>query len=576
MNDIAESPFRPLRLWPAVLLVVCMWAFRLVPQVVEEVSMPIAMLGFMGPSLCGLLLLLWWLLFSRATWKEKGLGALGLLVIGVATAFLSDKSIRGFGTMAYAVPWGMTAFALGLIVWPRSLAPRRTWVALLAALLGFGYWDLIRTDGIWGDMRSSFSWRWAPTAEDRFLETLADRPQAPALEGSSELFSEPEWPSFRGPNRDGVQPGVTLSDDWEANPPTEVWRIAVGPGWSSFSVAGRRLFTQEQRGESEVVVCYDAETGAELWAHSYESRFWEVVGGAGPRATPTLSDGSLYALGAEGLLFRLDPQTGDEIWRRDLRKDAEREPPTWGFSSSPLVVDDIVIVHAGGAAETGVLAYDCQSGEQRWGAAAGDHSYSSPQLSEIGGVPSVLMLTNHGLTVIDPADGAVLGEVEWEYQGYRVVQPLPVSSSSVLLGTAMGTGTRRVDLSRDGDQFTARELWTSRKMNPYYNDYVAHKGHLFGFDSNIFACVDLDTGDRKWKKGRYGNGQVLLLPESDQLLVISETGELVLLRADSEKWVELTRWQVLEGKTWNHPVLIGNRLYVRNGEQAAAFEMQTM
>ena len=275
-------------------------------------------------------------------------------------------------------------------------------------------------------------------------------------------------------------------------------------------------------------------------------------------------------------MFCLDPLTGEEVWSSDLRKDAARQPPTWGFSSSPLVVDDVIIVHAGGTDDKGVLAYDQESGEFRWGAPAGDHSYSSPQLSEIGGTASVLMLTNQGLTLIDPADGALLGEVAWKFDGYRVVQPLLVGPSSVLLGTAMGTGTRRVELTREGDELVAEEAWTSQKMNPYYNDYVTHKGYLYGFDNNIFACVDLETGMRLWKKGRYGNGQVLLLPEADQLLVTTETGELVLLRADPEKLNELARLTVFQGKTWNHPVVVGNRVYLRNGDEAAAFEIPTL
>ncbi len=309
------------------------------------------------------------------------------------------------------------------------------------------------------------------------------------------------------------------------------WRIKVGPAWSSFAVAGKRLFTQEQRGDNEAVVCYDAETGQQRWVHEYASRFWEVVGGAGPRATPTLHDGHLFALGAEGWLMRLDPLSGVEIWSCDIREDARRKPPTWGFSASPLVVGDLVIVHAGGTGDRGLLAYGSESGELRWSAPAGDHSYSSAQLSDLGGRTCVLMLTNTGLTFVDPDDGKLIGEYEWDFSdGYRVVQPL-VFEDSVLVGTTMGKGTRRVLPTFDEDEFTVEELWSTRNIKPYFNDYVAHEGHLYGFDHNIFTSIDLETGERNWKQGRYGNGQVLLLPDADQLVVLSEDGELVLLRA---------------------------------------------
>jgi hypothetical protein len=183
------------------------------------------------------------------------------------------------------------------------------------------------------------------------------------------------------------------------------------------------------------------------------------------------------------------------------------------------------------------------------------------------------MLTNDGITLVDPVDGSLLGEHDWEFNGYRVVQPLVVENSSILLGSPMGTGTQRIEVRWDGAQFICEESWTSRGMNPYFNDYVMHDGYLYGFDNNIFACVDLNTGKRMWKRGRYGNGQVLLLPSGDQLLVISEQGEVVLLRATPEKLSEIARYKVLEGRTWNHPVLVGNRLYVRNGEEAGCFEV---
>ena len=526
----------------------------------------------MGPLVCAALILLWWLLASRATWKEKLLGLVGLLVIAFAAHALADKSLKDFGLMMYMLPWGITAFALAVIVADSINAPRRVWLGLLAAAVGFGFWDLVRVDEIRGDFATTRNWRWQPSAEDQFLEGLVAR-QTVAGQPATPEMGPPTWSGFRGPHRDGIQPGVVLGEDWETQPPREIWRVAVGPGWSSFSVAGDRLFTQEQRGEQEAVVCYDARNGNELWVHQDPARFWEVVGGAGPRATPTLHEGSLFALGANGLLNRLDPTTGEQIWQRDIRQDADREPPQWGFSSSPLVTHGVVIVHAGGAADKGLLAYDVETGDLRWSAPAGDHSYSSPQLAEVCGAPRVLALTNRELSMVDPTSGEIVGEHVWEYNGYRVVQPLVLAGNSVLMGTAIGTGTRRIDWTAADDELTAVERWTSRRMNPYFNDYVAHNGYLYGFDNKIFACVDLESGDRQWKQGRYGNGQVLLLPDGDQLLVISEDGELVLLRASPEQHLELAKLRALDGRTWNHPVVVGNRAYVRNATEAACFEL---
>jgi outer membrane protein assembly factor BamB len=578
MSSKRQDPGSP-RLWPAIALLILLWVLRWIPGLVEEPTPAVYMLGFLGPAACALLILGWWTFASRLRWRERLLGLVGLVLILAVTAILSDESIRGFGTVGSAVPWGISAFVIGFLGARALRRRRRTAIALLAALLVFGYWASVRSEGLWGDFRTDLHWRWEKAPEERILSDLEQRTGSAAGEAPGpEPLAAAEWPGFRGPGRDGVVPGVALAEDWTVDPPRELWRIRVGPGWSSFAVAavrpsgvrppGRWLFTQEQRGDNEAVVSYDAETGAELWATEYRSRFWESMGGVGPRATPTLSDGRLFTLGAEGLLHRLEPATGDVVWQADLRSDAGREPPTWGFASSPLVVDSRVIVHAGGDGDRGILAYDAESGELVWGTPAGGHSYSSPQLSTVAGALSVPVVTDAGLTLVDPAGGAVLWQYEWPFENYRILQPLLVSDTSLLISTGFGVGTRRLDLRREDGRLTARERWTSRAMKPDFNDYVAHQGYLYGFDVSIFACVDLETGERRWKRGRYGHGQVLLLPDADQLLVIAESGELVLLRADPEELNELARIEVFDGKTWNHPVLVGDRLYLRNAEEA--------
>ena len=568
----ASAPVRSLRVWPALMLVAAIWAVRIAPSLTDEPSMALMMASFMGPMAACALIAIWWLALSRATLKERLIGFVGLTIVMLVANSLADKSASGFMFLMFSIPWGMTAFVLTLFLLRSGTAPLRTWVALVTATIGLGYWDLVRTDEIRGDFATKRNWRWQPTAEDEFLDQIAARGASESSLPLPELGT-PQWPEFRGPNRDGIQPGVTLDEDWDANPPKELWRIPVGPGWSSFAVAGNRIFTQEQRGENEVVVCYDGRNGEQIWVHEYPSRFWEVVGGAGPRATPTLSEGSLYAYGANGELRRLDAASGSLIWEHDTREDSGREPPQWGFSSSPLVSDGLVIVHAGGEGDKGLLAYDIDAGQLKWTAASGNDSYSSPHLATLGGEQRLLMLTNRELGAYDVATGELVGEHAWQYEGYRVVQPLVFGEGSILLGSPMGTGTRRVDSEWDEDELLFEEQWTSTRLCPYFNDYVVHQGHLYGFDNNIFACLDLEQGKRKWKGGRYGNGQVLLLPERDQLLVITEDGELVLLRATPDKHLELAKYRALDGRTWNHHVLVGNRLYVRNAEEAAGFEL---
>lgn len=569
---MTPTPEKGLRLWPAAFLLVLLGVTRLLDLAFEEMPPQLYAVLFFGPLAATTLTVLWWLLFSRSPWRARLLAFALVAAGGVASVFLAHETARGMVFMFFTMPIATATFLGTLLVLGWFNRGAGTWGAVIATLAVFAAADLVRNQGFSGDFKTTFDWRWKASAAERYLaKRQASAPAKPAS-AAGEL-GVVGWPGFRGAKRDSVVTGTRLVEDWKAHPPKEVWRREVGPGWSSFALAGSLLFTQEQRDKLEAVVCWDANSGAEVWSYEYPARFWEAIAGEGPRATPTLHDGALYTLGADGALCRLEPRTGKLVWTRDLKADADRTPPMWGFSSSPLIIDGMVIVHAGGEGDKGLLAYDAQTGSPRWQAPADGHSYSSPHLATIAGKPVILMLTNAGLTAHDPATGKIQWQHDWKFDNYRALQPLVFGDTSILLGTMIGSGTRRIDLQLEGGEVKIAERWTTLALRPGFNDYVAHKGHLFGFDNNIFACIDLEAGKKKWKDGRYGTGQVLLLPDADQLLVISEKGELVLLRANPERHEELTRFQALSGKTWNHPILVGNRLYLRNGEEAACFEM---
>jgi outer membrane protein assembly factor BamB len=567
-----------LRIWPAVILLLLMLGAKVAQALLlteSAPSLPLFMTFVFGPVVCCGVIALWWLFFSRAPWSDRILGLVGALVLGVVGFFLSDRSMHGMPFMVYAVPDAVMALTVALLVLSLWSPRAGTVAALVAGALALGYWDSLRYDGMWGNFKSTMHWRWEKTAEDAFLAGLNPKPAGAPAENAEPLGTA-QWPQFRGPHRDATAPGVVLDVDWKSRSPKEIWKHKIGPGWSSFSVAGNRLFTQEQRGANEDVVCYDAKTGDERWVHESKARFDETMGGVGPRATPTLSGGLLYAQGATGLLQCLDPLTGAVKWEHDLMKDADRKKlPIWGFASSPLIVGDNVIAYAGGEEDEAgmLLAYDAASGKPRWTAPVGKGSYSSPQLAKLAGRDVVLFLANTGLNAVDAHTGKPAWNYDWIFEGYRVVQPLLVGNSTILLGTGMGFGTRRIEVVADKGEVKFEDRWTSHDMKPDFNDFVSFDGYLYGLDHNILCCVDLATGIKKWKNGRYGNGQILLLPDAGQLLVLSESGELVLIRANPAKLDEVARFKVLEGKTWNHPVLVGKRVFVRNAEEAACFEL---
>jgi outer membrane protein assembly factor BamB len=588
---------------------------------------------FAGPA--GLLAIgLWWLFFSRALWSER-LGAIILMVLAiVATRPLTHQSIRnGFQGMLFVLFAVPATLSLALVIWAaasRRLSPAPRRAALVAAmLLGSGVWLLARTNGVYRG-GADLEWRWTPTAEERLLTqandetktlpppspvstapgaTAATTPKAettsqppvpktgetpavplatpsagapkptapPAVETEAAApttnetrFARLEWPGFRGPDRDSIVRGVLVKTDWAASPPVELWRRPIGPGWSSFAVAGDHLYTQEQRGEEEIVACYNLTTGKPIWMHRDTTRFWESNGGAGPRATPTLNHGRVYTFGATGILNALDATSGDVVWTRNVSSDTRVKVPGWGFAGSPLVVGDVVIVAASGA----LAGYDAGSGNRRWFVKSRGGSYSSPHLVTIDGVEQVLLMGGSGVTSVTPADGKVLWDNTWS--GAPMVQPAVISGGDLVVTTADamgGLGIRRLNVAHDSGGWKVEERWTSRALKPYFNDFAVHKGHAFGFDGAILACIDLEDGQRKWKGGRYGNGQLMLLADQDLLLVLSEEGELALVNATPDQFTEVARFPVLEGKTWNHPVLVGDILLVRNGEQMAAFRL---
>ncbi|MFM9065402.1 MAG: PQQ-binding-like beta-propeller repeat protein, partial [Pirellula sp.] len=385
------------------------------------------------------------------------------------------------------------------------------------------------------------------------------------------------WPSFRGPQGNGAQTGMRFSDDWNANPPQEIWRRRIGPAWSSFIVGADRLFTQEQRDQDEVVACYDAKTGDPIWSFETPSRFFESLGGLGPRATPTLADGSIYALGAEGVLVRLNAVDGTLVWKADLKEASGRkEPPMWGFSCSPCVENGFVIVHAGGKQDKGVIAFDVEDGQVAWTAPAGEMSYSSIQKIKLLDQSYLCLLSDTGAHLWEPSTGKSVYNYEFKHQGYRACQAQVIDGNKLLIPAGMGTGTRLVEFTSGNGGLEAKELWTSIDMKPDYNDILVHDGNIYGFDNAIFACIGLEDGKRKWKGGRYAKGQALLLADSGLILVVSEKGELVLLRATLEKHQELGKVDALKDKTWNHPVVVGDRLYLRNAEEAVCYKLSTV
>lgn len=560
---------KPLRLWPGVAAAVVLLLARFgIPLVAPDLTIYSIIIG---APLGILAFIVWWAFFSRAPHLERW-GAFVIIIIALlATSRILHKSVAtgmmGMMFYIYAIPVVLLAFVAWALVSRRlAVGPRRA--AMVATiLLACGVWTLVRTDGITGGGASQFAWRWSATAEEQLVARASDEPTGASTTPAAAATGA-DWPGFRGPNRDGIVSGVRIKTDWKALPPVELWRQPIGPGWSSFAVRGDLMYTQEQRGNDEVVACYNLTTGKLVWRHRDAARFWESNAGAGPRATPTLSNGRAYTFGATGILNALDAGNGTLIWSRNAAADTNTKVPGWGFASSPLVVGDVVIVATAGA----LAAYDIANGNPRWFGPEDHSGYSSPHLMTIGGVQQVVLLSGAGAISVAPADGRLL----WQHplpSGTRIVQPALTADGDVLIHDGDGSDMRRIKVARGSEGWNVEERWISEGLHPYFNDFVVHKGHAFGFDGNNLACIGLEDGNRKWKGGRYGNGQLVVLSDQDLLLVLSEEGELALVGAATDQFTELARFPAIEGKTWNHPVLVGDVLLVRNSQEMAAFRL---
>ena len=602
---------KPLRLLPGIILAVILSvSFFILPLFGGSMVMN----GLLGAVVAGVLIALWWLLLSRAPWLER-IGAILLMVIGVIIARrFVDLSMSGLGQgfAIYFLP--MPGLMLALVVWAvvtrSATAMTRRALLVVAIAVALVPWLMLRTNGVVGAAGFDFEWRWTPTAEEILLAkgeadptpipvpapappvAVAETPKeaapakpeekpvaapapaaaAPASPKAPEAAAAPgvaEWPGFRGPRRDGVIRDVRIKTDWAASPPVELWKRAVGPGWSSFAVQGDLIYTQEQRGDDELVSCYRLSTGEPVWRHRDHVRFYESNGGAGPRATPTLADGRVYTSGATGILNALDARTGAVIWSHNFAAEAKQATPIWGFTASPIVVGDLVIASVSGT----LAAFDRVTGQQRWLNKSRGGTYSSPHRATFDGVEQVVLLAGPGVMSVSPSDGKLLWEHAWD--GGPVVQP-GITEDGVIINAITatgGVGTRRLAITHDGGEWKVEERWTSNGLKPYFNDFVIHKGHAYGFDNSILSSINLETGQRNWKGGRYGNGQLVLLADQDLLLVISEEGELALVSATTDGYKEIAKVPALDAKTWNHPVLVGDTLLIRNGEEMKAFRL---
>lgn len=516
----------------------------------------------------------------RKRWLPAAALALAAAVITIIWSLPDETLMRG-------LPVALT-FVIGLLTiltvlfWFVVLSGARP-ASKSAGVLGLialvaGFIGSTRRVEFSGDMIPTFDFRWQSDREDILAAHLAkDAAADAALAILPADFFAPQ-PSdvleYRGSARDGVVHGPTLPAAWPAAGLPPVWRHPVGGGYAAFVNCGRSLITIEQRQDREAVVCYDRQSGHQVWVFDYPALFSEKLGGDGPRATPTIADHKVYALGATGALCCLDLATGKPDWQVNVLEENKAANIEWGMCGSPLVTQDLVIVNPGSQKGAGdsraVLALDRATGKVIWSGGKGQAGYASPMLVQLAGVKLVLFFDAVGLAGADLSDGTELWRFDWKSDhDINAAQPLVVDERRLLITSA--TGSALLNVTKTDDGWKVEEQWNERGLKCSYANPVIHQGHVYGLDEGILACIDLETGKRRWKGGRHGHGQLLLC--DDRLVVLSETGRLVLVEATPEKYRELSSFQALEGKTWNNPILVDGKAYVRNHVEMACYDL---
>ena len=381
------------------------------------------------------------------------------------------------------------------------------------------------------------------------------------------------WTNFRGPRRDGKYDEAGVATNWPASGLPVVWKQPVGVGHASFVVADGKAYTIEQRRNQEVVAAYDMNNGRELWTQKWSAEYTDSTGD-GPRATPTWDQGRIYALGATGELRCLDANNGAVIWGKNILTENQASNLQWAQSASPLIVDDKVVVLPGGKSGKSVVAYNKATGAPVWKALDDSQAYVSPMLVELGGRRQILVVSSFRVVGLAPENGKLLWSHPWDTDmGINVSQPIVVDRNRFFISSGYGKGAALVEVKGSGDSFTASTVWENKNMKNKFNSSVLHNGYVYGLDEGILVCLDVNTGERKWKDGRYGYGQIILA--GDHLIVTSDQGEIALVKATPAQYTEVARFTALQGQTWNYPAIAGGRLLVRNSTEMAAYDISS-
>lgn len=381
-----------------------------------------------------------------------------------------------------------------------------------------------------------------------------------------------DWPRFRGEKQDGISPETGLPRTWPEGGPRVLWKRPIGEGYASVSVAAGRLYTQESDDKTEYVLALDAATGKEIWRVPIGDKLVDPMGN-GPRGTPTVDGRTVYALGSMGRLAALEAADGKAIWTVELVREFGAKRPTWGYSGSPLIDGDLLILEVGGTENRGIVAFEKATGKVRWGAKDGDAAYSTPVLMTIGGIRQYVTARRAGPELVSLLPD---GTLHWTHPGPPtvIVSPLFIPPDKVYISAGDDGGATLLRIRTEGGKATAEKVWETRGMKNHFNPAVIVGEHVYGFDNATFKCISVATGEQTWAQRGLGKGSLLATADG-LLIVLSDRGKLLLVEAAPESYKELASFQALEGKAWTSPTLANGTVYLRDEDEMMALDLRS-
>ena len=400
------------------------------------------------------------------------------------------------------------------------------------------------------------------------------------LYGGVSVAGASDWPQWRGPDRNGISHETGILKEWSDGVPQVLWRVSLGEGFSGISVADGRVYTMFSEGEDEFVICLDASNGEEIWRFRSDSTYYESEGGNGPRATPTIDGEFLFTVSAQRKFYALNSANGEKIWSYDLIRDFNSYMPRWGFSSSPLVEGNMLLVEVGGSNGKFIVAFDKTNGDVLWSSHTDKLGYASPIAVTIGGVRQLIVFAGLRLLSVSTDNGELFWSYPWRTGRFDVhaATPIFIAPDKIFISSAYGKGAAVVQVkvmdspeSGSGIKMEVEEIWRSERVQNRLATSVLHGNHLYGFHKTILKCIDANTGSEKWKARGFGEGTLILA--EDHLIILGDRGKLGLVEATPAAFNEVASAEVLSGLCWTVPTLANGRLYARNEKEIVCLDM---